>query len=415
MPRRVHLSLPAVLVLIACSGTTGSAAPTASVPGGPPATPTALSSASSPQDPSSPPATAATAPSDPIPTSTATTATTASAPAAPTATPGASPTATAAASPTRTGVLGWQELAVEGETPAAREDHTWTLNDEGTVAYLFGGRADGEALGDLWVYDLTADRWERRDPARGPSERFGHTATWVPDVGLVVWSGQAGSDFFGDVWAYDPMEDRWRELPASGEVPAARYGACADLGPDGRLWISHGFTFEGRFDDTRAYDFESGEWVDLTPTERPALRCLHECLWADDGRFLLYGGQTNDAAALGDLWALEPPREDGADAGVRWMELRGGPPPRNLYAAAEVAGDVYVFGGSGTERVYLDDLWLLETATDQWRALEPESTRRPEGRSGATFVADRQRGRLLLFGGETADSVLDDLWSLSLP
>ena len=71
--------------------------------------------------------------------------------------------------------------------------------------------------------------------------------------------------FFDDIWAYDPAAEAWRELPSLGDVPPARYGSCASLGPDGRLWISHGFTDSGRFDDTRAYDFATGEWTDETP------------------------------------------------------------------------------------------------------------------------------------------------------
>ena len=46
----------------------------------------------------------------------------------------------------------------------------------------------------------------------------------------------------------------------------ARYGTCAAVAPDGRLWISHGFTADGvRFSDTRAYDFATGAWTDETP------------------------------------------------------------------------------------------------------------------------------------------------------
>ena len=37
---------------------------------------------------------------------------------------------------------------------------------------------------------------------------------------------------------------------------------------DGRVWISHGFTFAGRFDDTRAYDLGTKRWVNKTPDGR---------------------------------------------------------------------------------------------------------------------------------------------------
>ena len=96
------------------------------------------------------------------------------------------------------------------------------------------------------------------------------------------------------------------QLPATGAAPVARYGSCAAIGPDGRLWISHGFTQEqSRFSDTRAYDFASGTWTDETPAgPRPVERCLHGCWWTDAGELALYAGQTTGVTALDDRWIL---------------------------------------------------------------------------------------------------------------
>ena len=110
-------------------------------------------------------------------------------------------------------------------------------------------------------YDLATDSWRQVETV-GPPARFGHNAAWVDNVGLVVFAGQSPTTFYNDLWAYDPAADRWRELPAGGDAPVARYGSCAAIGPDGRLWISHGFTSEGsRFADTRAYDFTTHDMV----------------------------------------------------------------------------------------------------------------------------------------------------------
>jgi len=202
--------------------------------------------------------------------------------------------------------VGWREVTVSG--PSAREDHTWTVDEMASTAFLFGGRTDDGPSNELWAFDVGADSWAQLQPdGESPSARFGHTATWVPDVGLVVWSGQGrGADFFDDIWAYDPATNAWQQLPSLGAVPSARYGSCASIGPDGELWISHGFTFEGRFADTRSYNFEDGTWTDRTPLDRvPVERCLHDCYWSSNDQLVLYGGQTNGAAALGDLWAYD--------------------------------------------------------------------------------------------------------------
>lgn len=310
--------------------------------------------------------------------------------------PGVTPSASAA--------LAWHELAVTG--PGAREDHTWTLRGDGAVAYLFGGRDGATVMGDLWAYDLAADAWTEVEVAAGPPARFGHEAVWVEDVGLVVFAGQAGPAFFDDLWAFDPDAAAWSLLPSGGAVPAARYGTCAALAPDGRLWISHGFTSDGtRFSDTKAYDFVSGSWTDETPAGAvPVSRCLHGCWWTQDGGLALFGGQTTGVTALDDRWLLV----DGA-----WQPVSGTvPEARNLYARARIDGATLVLGGQGLDGGRLDDAWLL---LDEGKDATPLVVQGalPPGRSGAELIVDERRTRILLFGGLGADGVLADTWELA--
>jgi N-acetylneuraminic acid mutarotase len=261
---------------------------------------------------------------------------------------------------------------------------------------------------DLWSYDLATDRWTPVEPSgEAPAARFGHTGTWVDGVGLVVWSGQSGGDFFADIRAYDPATNRWTRLSDAGAVPAARYGSCAALGPDRRLWISHGFTHTGRFADTRAYDFDTRAWTDRTPDEAgPVKRCLHDCIWSPDGRLVLYAGQTDGVAALGDLWTL--------DLTGGWAQAEAPEPPvRQLYAFASTGATAWVFGGRGADGKALNDLWTLDFETLAWEPVLLTAVG-PQGRAGATLIADPARSRLLLFGGVGA-AAFADTWQLTLP
>lgn len=325
-----------------------------------------------------------------------------SASAQPSAVPPASAIPTA--EPSAPAPLAWTELAVTG--PSAREDHTWTLGDGGTVAYLFGGRDGATVMGDLWAYDLATDAWASVETGDGPPARFGHEAVWVDEVGLVVFAGQAGPTFFDDLWAFDPTTSAWRRLPSGGDVPLARYGTCATIGPDGRLWISHGFTSDGtRFADTRAYDFAAGAWADETPSgDLPVSRCLHGCWWTDDGALALFGGQTTGVTALDDRWLLV----DGA-----WQPVSGAAPgARNLYARARLDGATLVFGGQGLDGGRLDDAWLLHDDGTDARPLAVDGVG-PPGRSGAELIVDAGRDRILLFGGLGSDGALADTWELA--
>ena len=305
-------------------------------------------------------------------------------------------------------------MTVSGPTPPPREDHTWTVDPSSGLVYLLGGRAGGSAIGDLWVFDPAATSW-RQIIVAGPSPtaRFGHEAVFVPSVGIVVFAGQRDvSTFFDDLWAFDPASERWTLLPASGDVPVARYGSCSGLGPDGRLWISHGFTEDrARFADTVAYDFATATWTDVSPSgARPVERCLHACWWTADGQFVLYGGQTTGVEALGDGWAL--PAAGGAVSGA-WVKLGfERPAARNLYAVAPSRGGTIVLGGRGIG-AFLDDLYWVDPGTTAFTRLSADGAG-PAARNGATLVDIPGEDRLLLFGGMGAGGALGDLWELRL-
>ena len=360
-PRGTAALLPAILLIAACTATPASSPPAARS-GDPPASPSTTASATASGTPS--------------------------------------PSTSAGVAP-----LAWAALDAAG--PAAREDHTWTLDPEAGIAYLFGGREGATIHGDTWAFDLATDTWTQLAPPASPPPRFGHEAVWVEGRGVVIFAGQAGTTFYGDVWAFDPESATWAALPAGGAAPVPRYGSCAALGPDGRLWISHGFTQDGnRFADTRAYDFATGYWTDETPAgEVPVLRCLHGCWWTDDGELALYAGQTTGITSLEDRWRLA----DGA-----WTFVDGQlPPARNLYARARLDAATLVFGGQALDGGYLGDLWLLADDSDDARMLEPVGDGpQPAGRAGAEMIFDVEGGRALLFGGRTSDGALSDTWSL---
>jgi hypothetical protein len=298
----------------------------------------------------------------------------------------------------------WRQLR-PGRSPAGREDHTWTVDADGRYAYLYGGRDGARELDDLWRYDLRRDRWRRVTPrGRGPGARFGHSAVWVEGTGLVVFAGQRGVRFFDDLWAFDPERRRWQQLPSRGSVPKARYGSCMVVGRDGRLWISHGFTTTGRFDDTRAYNLRSRRWATLTPDGRkPGERCLHDCFTTMAGELVLYGGQDDGAFALDDLWSM------GRD---RTWTRHDDPAPaaRRLYAVTEAADHAYVFGGAGQDNGALADLWRVDRESLRFERVRPAGNG-PSARYAGTLITDHERGRLLLFGGQ-GSSAMSDVWEL---
>ena len=132
--------------------------------------------------------------------------------------------------------------------------------------------------------------------------------------------------------------------------------------------VSHGFTSSGRFDDTWRFDLTSDSWQEISPTVnpvRPEARCLHRGA-ADPhhGRILLFGGQSNTASYLGDLWVYNVVER-------RWeQQSTDGPSARNFYAAANGEESRYwlVHGGNAGGAA-TSDLWLFDYGSLEWRSI----------------------------------------------
>lgn len=306
----------------------------------------------------------------------------------------------------------WRRLSRSASNPPVRHDHSLTLATDSGLLYLFGGRRGGSALNDLWALDPRTGAW-RKIAVSGtrPAARFGHNAFYdAVRRRLIVALGQAGSSFFNDVWAFDPRSSAWRKLgTASARRPAPRYGAGGAHDRAGsRILISHGFTSQGRFDDTWSFDLRSESWRKIaTRGPVPLARCLLRAAW-DPGskRMLLFGGQSNPIPFLGDFWSLDV-------AGGVWKRKRPAtlPGPRNLYGASfdESARRWYLFGGS-TPKGPAADTWTYDARRDAWSRVAASPG--PRSRSGPDIAV--AGGNLYLFGGAGADGELADTWVLEL-
>jgi N-acetylneuraminic acid mutarotase len=228
------------------------------------------------------------------------------------------------------------------------------------------------------------------------------------DGDMIIFGGQAGGSFFNDVWALVDLHDGWRQLDAVG--PAQRYGAASALDASGRLLVSHGFTNQGRFDDTWSLD-PAPLWTDVSAAgDRPIKRCLCRGAWdSARNRFLMFGGQTDGTPFLGDLWMLDP---------AGWQEITSEPKPspRNFYAMAETdPGRIALFGGNTVDGPGpTNDLWFFDSQTDTWTPAQPEGEA-PSARYGHDAVWLPESRRFIVFGGHDATGDLNDLWELTVP
>jgi hypothetical protein len=269
------------------------------------------------------------------------------------------PTATArAAAPTAPAPIppatplpegGWTQIVAENTGPAPRHDHSALVDPVRGQIVVFGGRGAG-TFGDTWIFELGARRW-REVAGPAPAPRFGHGVVYDAAHRRMLLVMGEGAGFFNDAWAFDLDQETWTELKASrtaDDEPRPRYGQSAALDRQGRVFISHGFSDQGRFDDTWVFDPTTARWSNITPTAgpRPLKRCLHEIVYAAAGdRMFLYGGCSSGFGPCpqGDLWTFDLQAQTWTEIKFSGMAPDARSNPSLAFDAAR--GALFLFGG----------------------------------------------------------------------
>lgn len=310
----------------------------------------------------------------------------------------------------------WEEVEATNTPPPPRRDAALGYDAARNRIILFGGRSGGP-LNDTWAFDLETRTWQplaTGDVSRPPA-RFSMVAGMDATRNRFLIATGQGDGFFNDVWSFDLLTDSWAPVAVQGGPPPARYGSAGGIATNGAaFYLSHGFTDQGRFDDTWGLDLATDTWHNVTPADgRPLRRCLHAATLASPSSLILFGGCASGfgPCPLGDTWQFDT-------VAGSWATI---PTPDTLspriFPSLVPLGDtdqILLFGGEsdGTD---LNDTWLLDTTEGNWTQIEAEGSQ-PVARQGHSMIwVDRvnetDSGAALLFGGgRNGDTNLNDLW-----
>ncbi len=310
----------------------------------------------------------------------------------------------------------WREITPsEGPAPQARFNAAATYDPVAQRMILFGGRTSSGDLNDVWAFDLSEETWTEITPGGGPvpDPRSTHNAVYDADERrMLIWSGQklqGGREFLNDVWAFDLEEHTWTPFDPPDPRPNVRYGTAAIFDPRARSLVTFaGFTDEGRFDDTWAFDPDENSWTDISPPgDRPLKRCLHHAVYDRRGHaMIMYGGQS--VGAQGDIWAFDLEEHS-------WTELTPADSPSGRWFAAAAYDPrnhrFLMFGGNrGEDAGTTDEVWTFDLQTQAWALLKPDGGP-PLKRTRAAAVYVESEDRMVVFGGAEG-TALGDMWSL---
>lgn len=114
----------------------------------------------------------------------------------------------------------WTSLKVDSQPPQ-RANSRLCYDPVNKKVVLFGGDQLDQLVSDTWTFDVVAEKWEQKKPARGPSPRAGHALLWLPRARKVLLLGGYGyTSATGyveslyrplplEAWTYDSASDRW--------------------------------------------------------------------------------------------------------------------------------------------------------------------------------------------------------------
>ena len=294
-------------------------------------------------------------------------------------------------------------------TPDPRQTAAFAFDAGSDRAVLFGGHRGGGLTDETWSYDLDADAWEKKNPARRPIAPYGQMSydSLVDRVLVLTYNGAVDSS--PETWSYDAETNTW-ELRRGEGAPGRRFGFAMAYDSQSQKTILFGGpgidpSMPG---ETWAYDFQSDRWSRRSPAVSPSARYGHALTYDElADRVILFGGGTG-ASYFSDRWAYDFESDS-------WTYLGSSLAPAGRQDHTLVydreSDRTILFGGT----VGGDETWSFHYGSNLWTRVE--SATRPPPRSDHGMVYDDARSRMLVFGGfalvppGNAAEPLDDTWA----
>lgn len=302
--------------------------------------------------------------------------------------------------------LAWSQLAAT--SPSAREGAA--MANDGSGVLMFGGFSGTTLLNETWYWNGSTWRQVTTLPAATPAARA-NAAIAFNGSKVVLFGGACGLPAatttcdLNDTWTWDPTTQTWTALPGANQPPA-RSGAMLARDSTGKLLLFGGDA-AGTYQNS-SWTFTGTSWTLRTTATAPTVRAFASMATDASGQVVLFGGY-NGSAVLNDTWIW---------SGTAWRAVStlAQPSPRQLAVlsffnkpSGGTASGLAIFGGrdgSGD----LGDTWTWNGTS--WIPLYAAGPGLPPSRSDAMAAIDTN-GSVLLFGGVSSGTQLNDLWRLS--
>jgi PKD repeat protein len=307
-------------------------------------------------------------------------------------------------------LLDWNVVAAT--SPSAREGAAMVNYGGGVL--MFGGYG-ATLLAETWLWNGTAWTQLTTLPAATPAARANAAIAYTGSK-VVLFGGACGLPVdtttcsLNDTWTWDPTTKTWTSVQADTATPGAtqpsrRVGSSLAKDSSQKLLLFGGRDTTGYLKDS--WTFTGSSWTFRT-TAGPTPRAFAAMATDSSGQVVLFGGY-DGTNILGDTWTWK---------GTAWSQVStlATPSPRKLavislfyHPNGGTASGLAIFGGrdgSGD----LGDTWTWNGYS--WTQIYAAGPGNPSVRSDAMAAMD-STGSVILFGGTSGGTQLNDLWRLA--
>jgi N-acetylneuraminic acid mutarotase len=295
----------------------------------------------------------------------------------------------------------WTAVTTNG-APTPRQLHTavWT----GSAMIVWGGQDyDGNSLGDGGLYNPTLNSWTAVTTNGAPVKRVWHTAVWT-GTNMIVWGGNNGLGGPGTIMntggSYNPSSNSWTVVTTNGAPSARQLHTAVWTGSQMIIWGG-----DGGINTGGVYNPSSNSWTTVTTSGAPVGRGYHTAVWTGS-EMIVWGGESA-SGLLNDGGRYNP-------ANNSWIAVTttGAPGPRFFHTAVWTGTEMIVWGGTSNNGVnVLNDGGRYNPVTGTWTATSIVGA--PPARDSHTAVWTGSQ--MLVFGGATLSTGLNDTWSYYTP
>jgi PKD repeat protein len=290
--------------------------------------------------------------------------------------------------------------------PSAREGAA--MVNDGSGVLMFGGFSGTTLLNETWYWNGT---WQSVATPPGLLARA-NAAIAYNGTKVVLFGGACGvpvattTCYLNDTWTWDPKTQTWATVTGPNQ-PSARVGAMLAKDSAGKLLLFGGRDAGGYLND--AYTFTGTIWTPKSQGTPPPVRAFGSMATDASGQVVLFGGYNAVTGYLNDTWIW---------SGTAWRQVStlAAPSARKMAVLAffnkpngGTASGLAIFGGQDGSGD-LGDSWTWNGTS--WIPLYAAGPGQPPIRSDAMAATDIN-GSIILFGGTSSGTQLNDLWRLS--